>query len=174
MSRLIFFFSIFFVLIPFFSKSTHIIGGNFKVEQILGNDFRVEMYVFRDCINGVPPFDSIHNVHIGLYDLATDTLVFTFNPDTFVYDTVDTERCGYNPGFLCVEEGVYTAEITLPAGFTGYYLIWERCCRNGIVNNVETPAEEGRTFYCEIPAAIFNNNSPAFPPFPTEAFFCIA
>jgi hypothetical protein len=49
----------------------------------------------------------------------------------------------------------------------GYYIVWERCCRNNIITNIIQPEATGQTFYMEFPPVFlggsnFNNNSPAF------------
>src|SRR5690606_22837033 len=51
----------------------------------------------------------------------------------------------------------------------GYYISWERCCRNQGVSNIVEPYESGMVFYMEFPAmrrngATFINSSPVFNP----------
>ncbi|MCK5705398.1 MAG: hypothetical protein KAI29_29815, partial [Cyclobacteriaceae bacterium] len=69
---------------------------------------------------------------------------------------------------------VYTSEVQLnPNLFSdpeGYYMVWERSCRNNIINNIVKPDETGQTFYLEFPpirknGTAFRNSSPQlFPP----------
>ena len=69
---------------------------------------------------------------------------------------------------------VYSTTIDLdPGSFSdpeGYYMVWERCCRNNIVTNIILPDQTGQTFYLEFPAIRqnneeFRNSSPQlFPP----------
>src|SRR5690606_19481463 len=49
----------------------------------------------------------------------------------------------------------------------GYYVSWERCCRNHSISNIETPGDVGSTFYLEFPAVsvdrnAFINSSPVY------------
>jgi gliding motility-associated-like protein len=64
---------------------------------------------------------------------------------------------------------VYSQSITLsPQIYTspnGYYLVWERCCRNGVISNIYNPGAAGQAFYLEFPAVVqngrpFYNSSP--------------
>ncbi|MBX9850340.1 MAG: gliding motility-associated C-terminal domain-containing protein, partial [Cytophagaceae bacterium] len=49
----------------------------------------------------------------------------------------------------------------------GYYIVWENCCRNGIIKNIVDPDVEGMAFYMEFPPVVknnmrFYNSSPQF------------
>jgi gliding motility-associated-like protein len=52
----------------------------------------------------------------------------------------------------------------------GYYVVWERCCRNEVITNILNPGAVGQAFYLEFPAIVkddkpFINSSPIlFPP----------
>lgn len=70
---------------------------------------------------------------------------------------------------LSTDKIVYTENITLADNIynsaNGYYLVWERCCRNGVINNIFNPGAAGQTFYLEFPAVTrngqaFRNSSP--------------
>ncbi len=63
----------------------------------------------------------------------------------------------------------YTADISLDPNFysdsEGYYIQWERCCRNSRVKNIVTPNGTGMNYVLEIPplmrnGKIFQNSSP--------------
>jgi gliding motility-associated-like protein len=41
----------------------------------------------------------------------------------------------------------------------GYYVVWERCCRNGVISNIQNPGDAGSTFYLEIPPVRINGNN---------------
>ncbi len=67
---------------------------------------------------------------------------------------------------LRTEEGTYTTTGNLdPADFDdpqGYYIVWERCCRNDDVNNIIDPGGSGMVFYLEFPPLTIKNSSPVF------------
>src|SRR5690606_5122180 len=56
------------------------------------------------------------------------------------------------PPNVCVEEGLYTFEITLPATSENYYIVHQRCCRKQTLTNINDPRTTGATFFAEITA----------------------
>ena len=51
----------------------------------------------------------------------------------------------------------------------GYYISWERCCRNNVIDNIVAPGSTGMVFYLEFPAIqqnsrAFLNSSPELAP----------
>lgn len=156
------------------ASASHIIGGNFSVQWISGNDFEVTMRVYRDC--GTPPkaeFLLLDSMYIGLFDLKTDERVQVVRPTSFVRDTVAIGTACFSPKDLCVEEGLFRTIITIPDNPNGYYLSWERCCRNAIIRNITTPGFVGMTFYAEIADPALKNSSPDFGDYPTDSYFCV-
>ncbi|MEZ5067625.1 MAG: hypothetical protein R2847_03690 [Bacteroidia bacterium] len=55
---------------------------------------------------------------------------------------------------------------------SGYYISWERCCRNNATLNLNRPGDTGIAYYMEIPDPAIIDNSPFFStdPFP---FMCV-
>jgi gliding motility-associated-like protein len=62
--------------------------------------------------------------------------------------------------------------IDLPPNTNGYYLVWERCCRNSAVVNLNQADQTPMVFYHELANPAIQNNSPVFnsPPLP---FTCL-
>ena len=60
----------------------------------------------------------------------------------------------------------YTSRISLPADTYndpgGYYVIWERCCRNSSLTNLRNPQNTGMVFRLNFPAVQTKNSSPEF------------
>ena len=59
----------------------------------------------------------------------------------------------------------------------GYYVVWERCCRNSTISNIIRPGGVGQAFYLEFPpvsvrGSRFINSTPIFEP-PIGDFACI-
>ncbi len=168
-----------FCLMIFPVFGSHIVGGEFEIKYISGNKYRVRMIIYFDELNGNP----------GAKDLAVDVRIFRKH-DNFIMRTlnlpiVSQENVNYTQpecsnGKLVTSKLVYEAEVTMtPNEFDdaqGYYLSWERCCRNYSITNVysQDPAVgnlyAGQTFYLEFPAVVQNdepfiNSSPRlFPP----------
>ncbi|WP_207509993.1 gliding motility-associated C-terminal domain-containing protein [Telluribacter humicola] len=73
-------------------------------------------------------------------------------------------------------EGTYRGFVTLnTSGYNdpdGYYLVWERCCRNDDINNILQPGDSGMTFYLEVPPLTVQDASPRFTT-PNGAYICI-
>ncbi len=155
------------------SNATHIVGGEFEIQHIEGDQYLFRQIQYFDVVNGNPQakdreiiasiFRKRDNVFIRsvLLPLRSENFVPYTNP-VCTNDRLITNRL------------VYSAEIRLNASLFsdpgGYYLVWERCCRNNIINNIVNPDETGQTFYLEFPAIRrdgieFRNSSPQlFPP----------
>ncbi|EAY31837.1 T9SS C-terminal target domain-containing protein [Microscilla marina] len=74
-------------------------------------------------------------------------------------------------GQLVTRKIIYGANLELSANVfddaRGYYVVWERCCRNNIITNINNPGGTGNVFYMEFPAVVRNatqfiNSSPEF------------
>ncbi len=157
------------------AKGSHIVGGEFELIHTDEDIYRLNLIIYFDLINGTPgtkdPFASPY-----VYRKSDDVLVEIFRLQL----TQETDVNYTNP--ICTYEGletsrlVYTSNIRLPADRyndpEGYYIVWERCCRNGTITNVTPPVVEvvGQTFYLEFPPVVkndlpFYNSSPVlFPP----------
>lgn len=141
------------------SHATHIVGGNMYY-RCLGNDmYEITMTIRRDCINGAD--DAKHDgpqVYLTIFDgqggffprrgdngfIVLDLLgIDTLNNDLsdFCIDGGDT---------VCVSQAVYRGMACLPYEKTGYIISYQRCCRNGSLNNIEMPLETGGTWMVEI------------------------
>ena len=160
MKYLIFIASIFASLI---ASATHIVGGGFDLQWLTGNTYQLTLVVYRDCTSET---DFNKNVYVGIYDKKTNVrkdsigiprgLVTKINP-SFAQCVVAV------PG--CSEKAIYTRTITLsPTKYNntaGYYLSWERCCRNHIIQNIQQPGDASMAFYAEIPSpAVYLNSTP--------------
>ena len=131
-----------------FVNAAHIIGGDFNVSWVSGNSFDVELKLFRDCFGGGAAFDA--TITITIFDSNTDEIVGSFDMSNPVITNIPLGDECYTPTSLCVEEGIYSATVNFDDNPGGYYLSWERCCRNNIVTNLQNPGEEGMVFVCTI------------------------
>jgi gliding motility-associated-like protein len=172
MKRLLFILTLFtFVFISIPAHAAHIIGGDFSVEWISGNEFKPELKLFRDCFGGGAAFDP--SIQITIYDSDTDTIWGFFTMDNPVITPIVLGDACYTPTSLCVEQGIYDTTITLPDNPGGYYLAWERCCRNGIITNIENPDQQGMVFVVTIADPALQNSTPVFGDYPSTGYFCI-
>lgn len=172
MRRLLFSFLLGFVF--FTSKATHIVGGGFDYRPAGSSNYIFRLTLYFDAINGSPGAkDETAICHI--FSKANNQLVESLElskTSDGVYLPFTNPLCSSN-GFIRTEVLVYEAVIPLlPANYSnpqGYYIIWERCCRNQGVTNIQEPGAAGQTFYMEFPPVIkdgvgFANTSPSFLP----------
>ncbi|MBD79158.1 MAG: hypothetical protein CL840_09580 [Crocinitomicaceae bacterium] len=151
------------VAFPFNGKSTHIVGGEMYYEYLGNGDYKISLVVYRDCFNGIPPFDSPANISIysagKLYKLLHLYPLTVTNIPSDIYDS-----CYSVPSGVCVERGYYETTISLPKNRFGYTISWQRCCRNNSIRNIITPKDWGSTITTNIPSrdSVANNSSPVF------------
>lgn len=156
------------------AQATHIVGGEFELIHLQGNRYQLSLILYSDNINiedpaAIDPYATVHlwqksaNTRVRSISLpkVSHTQVAYTNPDCAIPQ-------------LSTSKVIYSAEITLEESIfnheQGYYINYERCCRNGVINNIERPGEVGQAFYLEFPAVAKNgvqfiNSSPSlFPP----------
>ncbi len=153
-----------FILTSLITFATHIVGGAFDVQWISGNNYQISLRVLRDCRNGQADFNK-PTIRIGIYQKNNNSLVsyYTLNYISFKKLEFINPKCGGST-IECTEEGYYTATVSLNnlTSTSGYYVSWERCCRNSIINNINAPGDASTAFYAEIPARTFNNSTPKY------------
>ncbi len=159
--------------------ASHIVGGEFEIVHISGNSYRVSLILYFDKLNGSPGARD-NNIVAAIYrkrdNQFMQNVAFSNPSETNVsYTQPECSR-----GEIVTSRLVYTTNIVLSEGRyndpQGYYIIWERCCRNYAITNIysENPDVSGRaagqTFYLEFPPVVKNgqpfiNSSPRlFPP----------
>lgn len=161
-------------LLPLHSWASHIVGGEIEFYPVnrAANRFYVGLNFYFDQANGRPAaetqtvtlyfFRKSDNASMGSIELPQTTrkLITYTNP-----------TCGALNADLRTLLIRYSGEIIINTqNFDdpkGYYIVWERCCRNSIISNIVNPASTGETFYMEFPALIqggqpYTNSSPKF------------
>ncbi|GAB3223843.1 hypothetical protein GCM10027423_59270 [Spirosoma arcticum] len=154
------------------ARATHIVGGEFELQKLPANSaftHRVNMNLYFDDIYGNPGaedrtvlvyvFRKRDNALVGSVDLPQVSTQFVN------YTTPTCTRSDLRTRLIR-----YGIEVTFPQTYNdagGYYLSWERCCRNAAINNIIDPGGAGSTFYLEFPAPFsgttpFSNSSPVF------------
>lgn len=145
------------------SRATHIVGGDFTYRWLGGNQFELSVKIYRDCLPGNAGFDQ--RIVIGIFDKVTNARQDTLRMDLIEVDSVSlsgpSASCAIPPE-VCVEYAIYRDTIVIPDNPNGYYLIWERCCRNSTIINMQSPLQTGMAFYAEMPNPALHNSSPQF------------
>lgn len=169
--------------------ASHIVGGEFELRFISGNTYRLTLILYFDSINGsvgardseafvrffrkrdnMPVFLTPGNASSGFLVLPFDGVQRSV---PYTNDECQIEE-------LVTNKLVYTATVVLRNDVfndpEGYYVSWERCCRNYGITNIFSldpevnPLYAGQTFYLEFPPVVKNgqpfiNSTPRlFPP----------
>jgi gliding motility-associated-like protein len=157
--------------------ANHIVGGDLQLLS-RGNDrYLVRLNLLFDNVNGgLEAIDP--QALIGIFSKATNQLRLSItipyrSGRILEYSNPDCRAPNYS-----ITRHFYELELPLPLGqFNepgGYYMVYERCCRNSIANNVLNPANTGMVFYLEFPSlsTYRNNSSPEWPPWKSD-YLCL-
>lgn len=140
-------------------------------ECLGNNNYRITLKLYRDCFNGQVGFDD--PAAIGIFN-PQGTLVQTIYPSGAVVTNIPpvvSNPCLAIPPNVCVEEGIYIFDVNLPPINGGYTIVYQRCCRNNTILNIDNPGDTGATYTAYIPGGgpFVCNNSPAYNNFPPVA-----
>jgi gliding motility-associated-like protein len=154
------------------------VGGELLYD-FLGKDadgkdrYRITLKVYRDCGPGTAQFDGIDVNIPAVISIreVTGSWSAAYNigiPVVMKVPLTINNPCFRSPDDVCVEEAVYTMTISLAPVAGGYYIVYQRCCRNYSINNLVNPGQQGVTYYTRIPGpeTVSGNSSPRFVNFP--------
>jgi gliding motility-associated-like protein len=163
-----------FFLISLKIYATHIVGGELNYTYLGNNNYQIRLLVYRDCFNGIPPFDN--PASIGIFN-SSNQLV-----EELLVDSIDgahianfiNSPCLQPPNNICYEYCEYIDTVNLPPIPGGYQLAYQRCCRNNSILNVYNVANVGATYYATIPdtSVVAINSNPRFINLP-PTFICL-
>ncbi len=166
------------------AHATHLVGGEIFYTHLGGNNYLITLKVYRDCgpanTLGTGFDDQVYigmwdgNGNIGFNDVLTIPLSFS---NISSVPVVLGNPCGTPPPDLCIEEAIYSTQVTLPANPYGWDLVWQRCCRNPSISNLQNfggTDNPGATFVTHVPgttagATAPQNSSPVFQELPPVA-----
>ncbi|MBY0424510.1 MAG: gliding motility-associated C-terminal domain-containing protein [Cytophagales bacterium] len=169
-----------FSIIPTLGHSTHIVGGNFDLTYLGNDSYKIQLIFLFDDINGLPDAKDDY-ARISLFDKKTNFRLDTFHLPIVKEELTSTKSNGCdNYTYLRTRIITYSKIITLSksrySGANGFYVAFERCCRNYNIQNIFDPGGTGMTFYMEQPYPWNNgtqlvNNSPRWP-VPSQFYAC--
>jgi gliding motility-associated-like protein len=149
--------------------ASHIIGGELSYERLGGDTFKITLDIYRDCYSGIPWFDT--PAHLAIFDENGNPVqnisASLLNLQPIYSDTIpnniQSDPCLFPPDSVCVEHARYETEVIL-SGPGGFYVVYQRCCRNQSVSNIMNSSESGATYFIYISphAKEVNNSSPTF------------
>lgn len=153
------------------NHAAHLVGGQFTYTCLGDDNYSLRLVIFRDCnCTGCATFDDPANITVFDGDFNIVNTYQMFSP-TITQIPVQTEDlCIEEAPNVCVEQGVYELDIALPPSANGYQIVYQRCCRNNTILNLDFPGETGSTYVAAIPplgvGESCNNSSPLFTEYP--------
>jgi len=161
------------LLSAFEAHATHIVGGQLFITQNKGlpYNYKIGLTMYFDAINGNPGAED-PSVVIYVFRKRDNVSVGSIQVPKIERKSVNytNPTCGISS--LQTIMITYGADANLnPSAFNdaqGYYMVWDRCCRNGTITNIKAPGDAGSLFYLEFPPIVKNNvayinSSPVFP-----------
>ncbi len=150
------------------SKATHIVGGDLHLKYLQGSTYEIQFNLYFDLINGIPSLkDDI--IRIAIFDKVTNERVDTLTLIKDFEQELDYKQPLCRDIYKIRVLHIYfkrqiTFDMSRYTSPDGYYLVWQKCCRNASVNNIVSPINAGNTFYLEMPkfATILGNSTPKF------------
>lgn len=163
-------FLVWFALTAWDAHPSHIVGGEIGMQFVRDNVYTFSLNVYHDALNGNPDVDD-EKVTLSIFSKTTNQLIRQVSLPLLSDDPINytVPACATGRRVL-VGRFFYSADIALdPNQFAearGYYIAWERCCRNRIINNILNPGSIGQAFYMEFPPLVRNgtrfiNSSPS-------------
>lgn len=165
-----------FLISPLIAYSAHIVGGEMTY-RCLGMEggntsMEITMTMYRDSKSGGAPFDA--DARFGIFEFVQGVWVLRRTVEDVpvsgiqAITTVSNNPCLIIPPDVGVEKGVYQFVLDLPPTDTEYMITYQRCCRNGTINNIINPGETGSVISVKVSslAVATCNNSPTFNDFP--------
>jgi hypothetical protein len=160
------------ILFSLTAEATHIVGGGFRLNLIKGYNYKLEFNMYYDEVDAEPNlFNDDLVIKASIFEKGTNKvmqIVRLNRTSTNYFPYADT----------CMIAGLrtrlfaYSSDVFLdPLAYTsssGYYIVWERCCRSALINNIRNPDESGIVFYLEFYPVTNNgdqiiNHSPTLP-----------
>ena len=138
--------------------ATHLVGGMIELKWNGGDSYTIRVKVLRDCENGNPGAYFDDPITVGIFEKGTNAKKAEFSLNFFSNNDDTLSFTGENCANIitgCTHIATYSKNVTLNSNIynsnNGYYLSWQRCCRNGIINNIFNPGDASMALYTEVP-----------------------
>ena len=147
-------------ILAFPVMASHIVGGEFEIIHISGNTYRVNLIIYFDKLNGSPGARD-NQITAVIYRKSDNAFMRNVNFGSPSETNVEYTQPDCSKGEVVTSRLLYSTNIVLSPELyndpAGYYIVWERCCRNYAITNIysENPdisaRAAGQTFYLEFP-----------------------
>ncbi len=161
--------------------ASHIVGGQLRLLRTAPYTYQVGLTMYFDALTGQPGARD-PTVTVSFYERGTNRLMDTLHLTLRTTVPVNYGVVACQDRSISTDELRYSHTIRLdPNRYNrpgGYYVAWERCCRNVSIANITSPEGAGTAFYLRFPAIQQNgrefiNSSPqGF--LPTNGYACVA
>jgi len=159
------------------STATHIVGGEFQVSWS-GTDvmYNVSMNMYYDDLHAAAGlFGEDLEIYPSIYRIVDDAFMGIVKLSRISTDfiPIGVEGCA-DLSLISTRLFKYNGVINLD-GYTspqGYYIVWERCCRNDQITNIDDPEKTGEVFYLQFAPVNLRNATPYFKPL-TNQYWCV-
>lgn len=151
------------------SNAFHIVGGEIEFIYISDGVYRINLIqYFDEAQEQNPGPDS--QVTVYIFRNGDNILMSRLTLPLVSIENVEYTNVECSISELQTSRVLYSAEVNLQPNVynspEGYYIQWERCCRNSAVDNVVNPAGTGMNYVVEIPplmqnGQIFKNSTPS-------------
>lgn len=159
-------------------KASHLTGGDISYRCLGGGQYEITLNIFRDDYYANPNAVLDEPAVITIFNRDNNAFVRTedFNLESDAILPNNTNPCISSPPFdVRIQRGIYRKTISLANNTNGYTIVYQRCCRNNAILNLQTTngqQEQGMTVAINIPANSICNSSPVFNDLP-PLFLCI-
>lgn len=159
-------------------QATHIVGGEITYKYTSDNIYQVKLRLYIDCYNGDPNAIA-QDLFANFTVFEGDSGKLLPNLCTSVQRTtpVRVSKTNYNcikisPN-ACVDAYDYDTDLYLPPRKGGYYISYQRCCRNQSILNLINPLSTGENIWTKVndTTGVGYNSSPVFKNLPPN-FLC--
>ncbi|MEQ8473649.1 MAG: gliding motility-associated C-terminal domain-containing protein [Marinoscillum sp.] len=147
----------------------HIVGGEIEFSTLDVGLYRINLIQYRDEAQTDNTFyEEAITLHIFSSKTDERVSIHTLRLATITEVPYSNQECAIEQ--LKTSRVLYTADVVLnPENYAheeGYYIVWERCCRNVVIQNINNPDKAGMKYVLEIPPlwkdnAPFINSSPS-------------
>ncbi len=151
-------------------QAFHIVGGEIEFVYLSAGVYRINLIQYFDLDQSRNPRPD-RSVAVHVYRNGDNRLMSIHRLQNISQENVAYANRACVTAELQTLRVVYSADIRLnPRSYAsneGYYIQWERCCRNEGINNIVNSSNTGINYVLEIPplmkhGEIFRNSSPIF------------
>ncbi len=166
------------LFMPLVVKATHIVGGELTYKHLGSNLYELKLKLYIDCFNGSSA--AIAQDQYAILTIFTGDSgirmpqycqnVLRSNPERVSKTNYNCIKIAPD---ACVDAYEYITNVTLPPRTDGYYISFQRCCRNGTIVNLINPLATGANFWTKMSdtLSVGYNSSPEFKNLPPN-FLC--